>query len=869
MGIWVKFSKFCFVGVLSTITNYSVFYALFTFLGVFYVMASATGYISGVMVGFLLNRRYTFDIKMRTKVSEIARYGVVYSSSMIVGLIVLSLLVEITGIPETLAQVFTIGVTTILNFTGVSIFVFDEFRAQDIATVLAALLKGIRTGHGLKALRRMMSGKLKRVGISLYLDTESEFSKAHEKVAQGPDFIHLDLVDKTFKDDCNDVDLNKGIEAKKIWPKKKIFTHIMSRSPTIWIPKVADFSDTIIIHYEIDEDVETVLKSIPCRKGLCVLPKTNMKDISHLLKYVDLVQILGIDEPGNTHKDISNLALKRSDMYLLEGLEVHLDGGVRVSNGDRIAFNNLVSNSALIESPDPYGALLSLKTGIVSAEERMEEAIRYVQRRILKVLGAMECVVSASIVGTSDRMRPGTNPSDVDVVAITKKLEKEVYHDIMNSTDEIANCVKEQYGYELFLNTTFGPAKNYAKDRIVLHLMIYDVEGHIEHCIDSPFTCLDWEHSEMFIKKHLTEVFKTPFLMPNDFIGSRRGIMDYMEDLSTGTMSIRKFYMEGKSMKTHLERVEMEDKDRFEYAYHMLKFLMLNFLKLHYKQNVHLEDKEIANRFFKITGLDKKYLKHYFMLRKCKMRRSFYGWDDRQKVHIRDFLGSFEEFFRENYLNGSKKIVLIRHAPTKNNVTGVFMGQRYDPDVLPVSSKEKSRVISLLEKYKFSKFYSSPMRRCTSTLKALGFENMVEDELLKEINYGHSDGMSIQELKNSFPEIISAWNKGEDIRFPDGENMGDVLQRSRKVLKKVLYEEGDTLLCTHNVVIRAILGKLMRMPKDQWYLLHIPHLTPIELVLAKNNKLYLNIDKPLLRKVTENLRNKALRDCTLPRARTL
>ena len=47
------------------------------------------------------------------------------------------------------------------------------------------------------------------------------------------------------------------------------------------------------------------------------------------------------------------------------------------------------------------------------------------------------------------------------------------------------------------------PLKFDDEDTLVFHLMIYDVESHINHVIQSPFTCFDWERSELYIKKKL------------------------------------------------------------------------------------------------------------------------------------------------------------------------------------------------------------------------------------------------------------------------------------------------------------------------------------------------------------------------------
>ena len=120
------FTKFCLVGGLSTIVNYAVFYVLFQFLGINYLISSALGYISGVFIGFNLNKKYTFQSKSKEYIVEIIKYFMVYTVSLFLGLAVLKGQVTILGINILIANVFTIGFTTMTNYIGSRYIVFHE-----------------------------------------------------------------------------------------------------------------------------------------------------------------------------------------------------------------------------------------------------------------------------------------------------------------------------------------------------------------------------------------------------------------------------------------------------------------------------------------------------------------------------------------------------------------------------------------------------------------------------------------------------------------------------------------------------------------------------------------------------------------------
>ena len=54
------------------------------------------------------------------------------------------------------------------------------------------------------------------------------------------------------------IDYSKLEEINSVWSNKEIHTHIMSKNPKYIIDKVYKFSKIIYIHYEIDEDIESI-----------------------------------------------------------------------------------------------------------------------------------------------------------------------------------------------------------------------------------------------------------------------------------------------------------------------------------------------------------------------------------------------------------------------------------------------------------------------------------------------------------------------------------------------------------------------------------------------------------------------------------
>ena len=128
-----RFARFALVGALATLLNYAVFYVLYTWAYVHYNVASASGYIAGVFLGFTLNRSFTFEYRRRG-ISVLLSYVAVYAASLILSLLFLSLLVEAIGMDPRIGNVLAICLSTLTNFIGCHYFVFDDDARKRVAS---------------------------------------------------------------------------------------------------------------------------------------------------------------------------------------------------------------------------------------------------------------------------------------------------------------------------------------------------------------------------------------------------------------------------------------------------------------------------------------------------------------------------------------------------------------------------------------------------------------------------------------------------------------------------------------------------------------------------------------------------------------
>lgn len=166
-------------------------------------------------------------------------------------------------------------------------------------------------------------------------------------------------------------------------------------------------------------------------------------------------------------------------------------------------------------------------------------------------------------------------------------------------------------------------------------------------------------------------------------------------------------------------------------------------------------------------------------------------------------------------------VYLIRHGMTQGNKEGRYIG-RID---LPVSKEGEEQILELKRKYKYPHaevFFSSPKKRCLTTLKLLYPEaepQIVDD--LRECDFGDYEGKTIDELKDD-PEY-QKWASGSIQAAPNGENSKDFQLRCCAAFEKIvdqLMRAGKTtaVIMAHGGTIMSILGTYAfpRKPMYEW-----------------------------------------------------
>ena len=113
--VLVQFIKFGIVGVSNTLLTFAVYTLLLKVFGVWYLAASAIGFIVGAVNGFLLNRRWTFRGHVGDAFTPV-RWTVVQGCGLLTNLGLVYLFVEEISLDKLIAQACATVIVTVLTF---------------------------------------------------------------------------------------------------------------------------------------------------------------------------------------------------------------------------------------------------------------------------------------------------------------------------------------------------------------------------------------------------------------------------------------------------------------------------------------------------------------------------------------------------------------------------------------------------------------------------------------------------------------------------------------------------------------------------------------------------------------------------------
>lgn len=203
----------------------------------------------------------------------------------------------------------------------------------------------------------------------------ADFSRLGEEIraveAGGADYIHVDVMDGHFVPNITIGPL--VVEAARKVTSLPLDVHLMIADPDRYIPDFAAAgADIIVFHAEAVNHIHRtvqLIKSLGKKAGISLNPATPLNCLDYILEDLDLVLLMTVN-PGFGGQSFIEACIPKIQalraMLDMRGLdtELEVDGGVKISNIDRISHAGadvFVAGSAVFGSRDYAATIEELK----------------------------------------------------------------------------------------------------------------------------------------------------------------------------------------------------------------------------------------------------------------------------------------------------------------------------------------------------------------------------------------------------------------------------------------------------------------------------------------------------------------------------
>jgi putative flippase GtrA len=120
-----EFLKFIVVGLINTACNYGLFILLLAVFKINYLISGSLGFSLGAVIGFTLNRKWTFKSDICYK-KGIIKYLSIQLFCLGLNLLAQIVATNIFNVPESLSQLAGIVITTFINFVLMKYLIFRK-----------------------------------------------------------------------------------------------------------------------------------------------------------------------------------------------------------------------------------------------------------------------------------------------------------------------------------------------------------------------------------------------------------------------------------------------------------------------------------------------------------------------------------------------------------------------------------------------------------------------------------------------------------------------------------------------------------------------------------------------------------------------
>jgi broad specificity phosphatase PhoE len=172
----------------------------------------------------------------------------------------------------------------------------------------------------------------------------------------------------------------------------------------------------------------------------------------------------------------------------------------------------------------------------------------------------------------------------------------------------------------------------------------------------------------------------------------------------------------------------------------------------------------------------------------------------------------FETFRHEH--DTSTHLYLIRHGQTEANVRHQLAGH-LDVPLDDLGVQQAKQVGLRMKEVRLDAIISSPLQRARITASEVAAHqrmDLVLEERLREIHFGHAEGLTLAEAADRFPELLRLRDNPFDDQFgwPGGDVRADFNLRIFSTISEIAYtwRERHVAIVCHGGVIGSFIAQL-------------------------------------------------------------
>ena len=160
------------------------------------------------------------------------------------------------------------------------------------------------------------------------------------------------------------------------------------------------------------------------------------------------------------------------------------------------------------------------------------------------------------------------------------------------------------------------------------------------------------------------------------------------------------------------------------------------------------------------------------------------------------------------------RLLLVRHGATTLSAEDRFAGST-DVALSDEGRTQASRLAARLKNDPIAAFYCSPMRRTLETASLLAEPHQLAPVTrpgLREIDHGHWEGLTRQEVEGRFHDEYLRWEEDPFTVAPSGGECGvDVMARALPVIRAIVeaHHDQQVLVVSHKATIRLVISSLL------------------------------------------------------------